>query len=422
MLTACSPADGHPVPATKAPAAVATAAPAPTAVPVATKAPASTAAPAKAVKIAIWHQWDGKYLDAITAIFKDYEKAHPGVTIDLSKPEDVSNALKVAIPAGQGPDIIGWANDKIGSLALAGNIVDLNSLKVDEAFLKGTYEPAAVKGVVWSGKIWALPESQEGIALVYNKKVLTDKYMPKDLTDLLAKAQLFQADNPGKVLVCNQGFGGSDAYHVAPIYFGSGLPAYVDDTGKVYMNTPEALKGAQWLADFSKFSLKENTSDICKAALIEGKAAAWWTGPWSISDIEAAKVDYGILTIGKPFVGIKTLMISSNAVARGTAETALDIIKFFTNAENSKKLALANKTIPATTAALKDAEVQKLNTIAGFGSALNVGVPMANTPYAGAQWGPVGDASVAVWNGKQTPAEAMAGAQKAIEDAVKKMK
>lgn len=397
-----------------------TAAPAPTAAPVVAEQP--TAVPeVKPVKITVWHQWDGKYLDAITAAFKEYEAAHPGVTIDLSKPEDVSSALKVAIPAGEGPDIIGWANDQIGAQALQGNIVALNDLGVDEAFLNSTYEPAAVKGVVWQGKIWALPESQEGIALVYSKAVLTDKYMPTDLADLLVKATAFKADNADKVLVCNQGFGGSDAYHVAPIYFGSGMPTYVDDAGKVYMNTPEGIAAAQWLADFSKVSLKENSYDICKAALLEGKAAAWWTGPWAIADLEAAKLDYGILTVGKPFVGIKTMMLSKNAVDRGTAETALDIMKFFTGADVSKKLALTNKTIPANTAALKDAEVQKLGTIAGFGSALNVGVPMANTPYANAQWGPVGDASVAVWTGAQNPADAMAAAQAAIEKAVKEM-
>ena len=417
VLAAC----GGAATPTQAPAAQPAATTAPAA-PAATAVPAPTQAPAPEAKtITVWHQWDGKYLDSITAAFKAYETAHPGVKIDLSKPDSVSDALKVAIPAGEGPDIIGWANDQIGSLALQGNIVALNDLGVDEAFLNSTYEPAAVKGVVWQGKIWALPESQEGIALVYNKAVLTDKYMPKDLDDLLVKATEFQKDNPDKVLVCNQGFGGSDAYHVAPIYFGSGVPTYVDDTGKVYMNTPEALKGAEWLAAFSKVSLKENSYDICKAALKDGKAAAWWTGPWAIAGVEEDKIDYGILTIGKPFVGIKTLMISKNAVDRGNAELALDILKYFTNAEVSKQLALANKTIPANTAALKDAEVQALGTIAGFGSALNVGVPMANTPFANAQWGPVGDASVAIWNGSQTPADAMAGAQAAIEKAVKDM-
>src|SRR5262245_49614778 len=44
----------------------------------------------KETKITIWHQWDGKYLDAITQVFKDYEASHPGVKIDISKPEDVA--------------------------------------------------------------------------------------------------------------------------------------------------------------------------------------------------------------------------------------------------------------------------------------------------------------------------------------------
>lgn len=407
--------------ATPAPTQAPAAQPAATQAPAATAVPAPTEPPAVEEKtITIWHQWDGKYLEAIEAAFKAYSEAHPGVKIDISKPEDVSSALKVAIPAGEGPDIIGWANDKIGSLALAGNILALDELGVDKAYLDSTYEPAAVKGVIWSGKIWALPESQEGIALVYNKDLVTEKYLPTDLDDLLAKAEQFQKDT-GKVLVCNQGFGGSDAYHVAPVYFGSGVPEYVDDTGKVYMNTPEALKGAEWLAAFSKVSLKENTYDICNAALQAGEVGAWWTGPWAIAGVEEAKVNYGILSVGKPFVGIKTLMIGKNAADRGNAELALDILKYFTSAEVQKPIALTNKTIPAATAALKDAEVQALGTIAGFGEALNVGVPMANTPYADAQWGPVGDASAAIWTGAQTPADAMAAAQTAIETKVKEM-
>jgi len=231
--------------------AVAACSPAATAAPTVapTSPPAATAAPTSAapVKITVWHQWDGTYLAAIQAAFDAYTAAHPNVTFDLSKPDKVSDALSVAIPAGQGPDIIGWANDQIGTQALAGNIVDLGTLGVDKAFLQGIYEPAAINGVIWKDKIWALPETEEAIALVYNKTILTDDtYLPKDpknFDDLLAKATQYQKDHPGKFLVCNQGFGGSDAYHVAPVYFGFGVPSYVDDAGKAYLNTPEALKG-----------------------------------------------------------------------------------------------------------------------------------------------------------------------------------
>ena len=394
--------------------------------PTETKAVTETTTTTKtgAVKITIWHGWGGDYFTAIEQVFKDYSKAHPNVTIELSKPDKLADAAKVAIPAGEGPDIFAWVNDAIGDQALSGNIVPLNDLGIDEGFLKSTYEPAAVTGVIWQGKVWALPETQEGIALVYNKDLVTDEYLPKDPKDfaaLLAKATAFKAKT-GKPLLCNQGFPGKDAYHVAPIYFGFGLPSYVNDQGKVTINTPEGVKAGEWLKAISAVSAKEESDEICKTSFAEGKVGMRWTGPWAIADIEKAKINYGILPMGRPFVGIKALMITKNAVDRKHAEAALDVIKYFTSAEVQKKLALANKTIPAATAAVKDPEVQKLTSIAGFGAALNLGVPMANTPYASAQWGPVGDATAAIWNGAQKPDEALAAAQKAVEDAIAQMK
>lgn len=404
ILAACAPA------ATEAPAA---------------EEPAAEEPAAEPVTLKVWHQWDGAYLDAIQKVFDAYTAANPNVTIVLEKPENVTDALKVAIPAGEGPDILGWANDQIGGLALQGYIADLGSLGLDKAFLDANYTAPAVQGVVWQDKIWALPESVEGIAIVYNKAVASDADFPSDaadFADLLAKAQAYAEKNAGKYLLCNQGMPGGDAYHIAPIYFGFGVPTYVDDQGVAYLNTPEAIAGGEWLTQFKEFAPAEMSHEICKTMVIEGNAAAWWTGPWAIADLEAAGIDYGILPMGKPFVGIKTLMIGKNAVDRGTAEAALDVIKFFTNAENSKSLALTNKTIPANKAAQEDAEVQALATIKGFGASLALGIPMANTPFAGAQWTPVGDATAAIWTGSQSVTDALAAAQTAIDEAVAGMK
>ena len=388
-----------------------------------TEAPAVEEPAPQQVRISIWHQWSGDYLTNIAAAFDRYMVDHPNVVIDLSKPEDTSSALSVAIPAGEGPDIIGWANDQIGAQALAGNIVALDGYGIDMAFLNTNYEPAAVRGVVWQDMIWGLPESQEGIAFVYNKAMVSDEYLPTDPLDfdaLLEKAKAFR-EATGKYLVCNQGLGNADAYHVAPIYFGHGMPEYVDDEGTVYMNTPEGIAAARWMVEFSAYAPAETNHDICKAAIIDGVAGAWWTGPWAIADLEAAGIDYEIIPMGKPFVGIKVMMLSKNAVDRGNQAVALDIIKYFTSAEVQAQLAVANKTIPASTAALQDPDVQALLTLQGFGASLNLGVPMANTPFASAQWGPVGDATTALWNGAQTPEEAMAGAQQAIESAIADM-
>lgn len=420
VLSACQPAETPAVeePTAEQPAAEEPSVEEPTVEEPAAEEPAEPNA--EAVTITIWNQWDGAYLAAIEQAFRDYEAEHPNVKIDLSKPEDVKNALTVAIPAGEGPDIIGWANDAIGEQALNGNIVAISDLGVDTAFLEANYEPAAVAGVQWSGMIWGLPESQEGIALIYNKAVVTEEYLPTDpmdFEDLYEKAKKFQEDT-GNVLVCNQAFGGSDAYHMSPIYFGFGLPSYVDEEGNAFLDTPEAIAAGEWLKKFATVSYAENSYDICNAALAEGKVGMWWTGPWAVAGIEASGIDYGILPMGKPFVGIKVLMMSKNAVDRGNAEIALDIMKYFTSAEVQKKIALVNKTIPAATAALNDPEVSSLAAVVGFGTALNLGVPMSPSPFSSAQWGPVGDASAAIWTGAQEPAEAMADAQAAIEEAV----
>ena len=417
MLTACGPTT-TPAPATQPPA---TQPPSPTEAPTVAPTVPPTAAP---VTITIWHMWSGDYLTAIEAVFQQYMVEHPEVTIELSQPTDPTAAMAVAIPAGEGPDIIGWPNDQIGTNALNGNIVALDDYGVDLAFLQSTYEPAAVAGVQWNGKIWALPESQEAIALVYNKALASASDFPsnpKDFTDLLAKSKAY-FEAHGIPLFCNQGFPGGDAYHAAALYFSFGVPTYVDDQGTVYLNTPEALAASNWLLSVKPYLLKEMSHEICKTALIEGKVAAWWTGPWAIADLENAGIDYGFVTMGKPFVGIKTLMLTKNAVDRDHAAVALDIIEYFTNTANQKAETLANKTIPANTAAFMDPEVQALPTIAGFGANAALGIPMGSTPYASAQWGPVGDAISAIWNGSQTPEVALAAAQTAFEAAIAGMK
>ncbi len=379
---------------------------------------------AEPVTITIWSQWGGESLTAIYSVIDTYTANHPSVSIIIQHQDDLLDAVNAAIPSGEGPDIIGWGNDLIGTLAMNGYILDLNSLGVTRRELTNTYEPAAANGVIWQDSIWALPEAQEGIALVYNTALASPDDFPSDPLDfsaLLERAASYY-DRTGRYLVCNQGLGNVDAYHTAPIWLGFGMPGYVDDQGNAFLDTPAALAAANWMFEFRQVSPPETSHDICKNMLIDGQVAAWWTGPWAIADLEYAGIDYGILPMGRPFVGIKSLMITTNALDRGTYDIALDIIRFFTNAENSTMLALANHTIPANSAALNNPSVQSLESVAGFGASMNLGIPMANTPFAGAQWGPVGDAGVAIWSGALTPAQALSAAQDEMEAAIAAMR
>ncbi|MBN1488128.1 MAG: extracellular solute-binding protein [Anaerolineae bacterium] len=380
---------------------------------------------AEATVITVWHGWDGAYLEEYEKITEEFNASRDDIKIELAKVDDLSDALAVAIPAGEGPDIMQWVQDQVGRNALVGNIVAIDEW-VDQAYLDDTYEPAAAKAMVWNDQVWGIPESQEGIALVYNKDLVTEENLPnpEDFDDLLAKAAAFREENPDMYYLCNQGLGNPDAYHVAPVYFGNGMSkfgGYIDDQGSVFMNTPEGYAAAEWMNEFREVAPAETSHEICQAMLTEGQAAMWWTGPWAIADLEAAGFNYGIAPMGSPFVGIKLFMLTPNAVDRGNAEAAIEVMKFFGSAEVQKRLSLVNKTIPANSEALNDAEVQALYTVAMFGESLNRGTPMPNHPYIDCQWGPVGDATTSLWNGSQGPTEAMDDAQTAIETCVAEM-
>jgi len=386
--------------------------------------PFQTAPPASK-EITIWHGWDGLYIETILERIKIFEAEHPGLTVELVSPGELEEDLDALITAGDGPDILSGANESIGIHANDRTIVDLESLGIDKAFLESTYEPAAVEGVVWRNKIWALPESMTGIALVYNKALLTSEYLPADPLDfdrLLENAQAFTAAYPGKYLICSPGLGGRDAYYAAPIYFGFGVPKFIDDQGQVHIDSPEAIRAGDFIAELSNAAPEEASEEICASLFAEGGAAARWTGPWAIQSIEDSGIDFGILPLGRPYVDIQVLMITQNAVERGNADIAKDLIQFLTNTSSSKVLTLANGTIPANTAALNDPEVQALEVVSGFGRAFQLGVPIPASPYADAQWEAIGEATYAIWTGDQTPEEALSTAQAAAENRIEEIR
>lgn len=392
-------------------------------VPAATPTLASTK-PAEPTRITIWHGWAADILRPIEAVFRAYEATHAGILIELSKVDNLNDALAIALPAGEGPDIVAWSSDQIGINVLSGNIVALNAVGIDEAFLRSTYQPAAASAMLWNGQIWGLPETEEGIALVYNKALVGEAdfpYDPLDFAGLLDAAKTFAEKNPGKFLICNQGLGHDDAYHAAPIYFGHGMPGYLDNQGQVHMNTPEGLAAAEWIKAFSAYAPKETSHDICRAMLLEGQAAAWWTDRWAIADIAAAGLDYGMKAFGRPFVSARTLMLTPNALARKHDAASLEVMKYFTGAEVQKDLALVNKTVPAASAAIESAELQSAVALQGFAASLAMGVPVPSTPLAEVQWEVVGAATTAIWNGTMTPADAMRAAQATIENKIRLM-
>lgn len=387
-----------------------------------TATPTPTATPTVKHVVTIWHDWPGDYEEAYKIVAEEYHAAHPEIHIELVKTEKLSTALSTELPPGEGPDIVRWQQNQIGTAALRGLIIPLDAFITRET-LEQTFEPAAAQAMLWQDQIWGIPEMQDGIALIYNRSMLNLEELPApdDFEGLLAKAVEFRQAHPDKYYLCNQGLGRADAIHIAPIFLGFGLQEYggfIDEQGVANLNLPAAYAAAEWLTAFSLVEPATTGPGICQAMFIEGQTPIWWTGPRAIRSLQEAGIDYGIAPMGSPLVDVRLFMLTKTAAERGNAAAAFAVMQHLGSAEVQKELTLRNGTIPANSEALTSPEVRALRSVAGFGAALHLGTPMPNHPYADCPWGPVGEAVTQVWNGVLIPALALEQAQTSLETCI----
>jgi arabinogalactan oligomer/maltooligosaccharide transport system substrate-binding protein len=376
-------------------------------------------------KVVVWHNWGGGYSDAIKALLTDYATQN-NVAVELLQVPDIGTKVNVAVPAGQGPDIIAWVNDQIGKNAELGVIQPLDDKGIDVAYLEQNYVAPAVAGMQYKGQVWGVPESMESIAFLYNKDLVSESDLPKTTDELIQKAQAFNQANPGKYyFVYQAGTAAGDAYHNAPWWYGSGA-SYVSEDGTVGLDTPESDKAGELLKQFSTLMPKEIDFDVSRSLFTENNAAIWLTGPWAISDVEKAGVNYGVAPIptisssgqpGKPFVGVKIMMLAEGAK---NVEGAIALMQHYGSQQFQAALAKANKQVPANKAAQE--EVKSDPTIGAFIQATANGVPLPNTPFMDALWAPTGEAQAAIWAGTQEPAEALKAAAEVATQNVEQIK
>lgn len=402
--------------------------PAPTNTP---EAPAAEATPAEptpetigggATRLVIWHGWQGTYAETIKRLLGEYAQKN-NLTLELLAPPSMNDRVNVAIPAGEGPDIIAWVNDQIGKNAEIDVIQPLDDKGIDRAYLEQNFVGTAVEAVTYKDQTWCVPETMEAIAFVYNKDLVPEDQLPKDTNELLQKAQEFNQANSGKYYFVYQANG--DPYHNAPWWYGYGA-FYVNEAGDVGLDTPESIQAGQFLKQLTTIMPKEVDYDVSRALMTEGNAGIWMTGPWAIADIQKAGINFGVAPIptvsetgkpGTPFVGVKCMMLAQGAE---NPEAAIELMKYYGSAEFQTALAQELKLVPANKQA-QDA-VKSDPVVAGFLASANNGTPLPSTPFMALLWGPAGDAQRAIWTGTQEPEQALQDAAEIARQNVEQIK
>lgn len=383
------------------------------------------AAPSPIVgSITIWHGLFSTELAVWQALLQNFKTVYPNITVNFVYKAALRDSLKVAIPAGQGPDLYTWgAQDWQGEFVNASLLAPIENYVNDTT--KALYYPAALNTMTYKGHLYSLPLAAEAITLFYNKHFVTTP--PQNTTALITMLKNPPAGLNYTISLVAQ----NDPYHMYPWVSAFGGYYYNDTTGLAGLNTTNTIAAATWWHQMIQPHLAPDlTGDAQTALFLANKTAMFITGPWNVKAIRDAHINFGMALIPRvingsvnalpmPFQGVKGIWMTKNAVTHNQTLAATTFIKWWTSPSNQIALGKILGYIPVTFNAYNDPDIANDPVISGFGNQLKYTIGIPSSPQMSEVWIPTQDAWNAVFSGAQTPQVAFQTAENTVINNIK---
>jgi multiple sugar transport system substrate-binding protein len=230
---------------------------------------------------------------AVIAYNKQFEKAHPGVTVKREVVPFANLITKVLQEASAGdlPNIVMLDNPNVPQVAATGQLVPLDS---QPGFSTSGYLKGAISECTYQGKQYCFPIGTNTVGLIYNKKMLAAKHLSPPTT----WAQL-QSD--AKALTSGKTYGiafdatadEQSTWQLEPFFWSQGGnldnpdSAAFKDSLQLWVNMVKD-------GSASKSVLQWGQSPDLVQQFTNKTAAMIEDGPWSFPLLNAAGMKYGV--------------------------------------------------------------------------------------------------------------------------------
>ncbi len=350
--------------------------------------------------------------------------AATGVPVVIETPDEGPAKFQQAASAGKGPDIYSYSHDRLGEWVAGGLLQAVSPPRA----MRDDIDPLAWEGFTWRGRVWGYPYAIESVALVYNKALVPRP--PASFDDVLALDDRLRATGRRAIL-----WDYTNNYFSWPL-----LAARGDDAGYAFKRRPDgsfdardtgvdrpgALRGAELIARLVRDGRMPAGSGYAEmeAALATGRVAMMINGPWSWVNLQRVGVDFGVARVpavaGRaacPFVGVRGMMINRACRQR---ELAIEFLENFLLTPEGLRDVDAAEPIGAAASRRYLAELLKRpdgERIAGVLASAKDGVVTPSIPEMGRFWAAMKSSLTTLTEGRQTPADALAGARRRILEA-----
>ncbi|GAB6090756.1 sugar ABC transporter substrate-binding protein [Spirochaeta dissipatitropha] len=329
---------------------------------------------------------------------------------------DIRDQLKIAGPAGEGPDVLIGAHDWLGELVENGLLEPVALGDKQSLFLD-----AAVTGFTYDGVLYGMPYATDNVALVRNTELVPEA--PATFTELTEIARRLRQEGAVRSGFVRQT---GDPYHFHPILTAFGGYIFgLDESGfnadDVGIDSSGGLAAAEWLMQMQKSGdlLSDIDYDAMHGMFERAEAALIITGPWAIERLVASGVPFEVSAIpdehaaGRPFLGVQGFMVSAFSENKLLAQTFLSE---YIATEQAMQAIFSNDPRPSAFIPVRSAIQDEY--VSAFAAAGEQGIPMPAIPAMSAVWSAFDDAIVLITQGRLDGDKAFSNAAAQIRNAI----
>jgi len=287
----------------------------------------------------------GEGLNPHQSIIADFEDQNPGILVQLEAiaGRDYYTRILTQIAAKRAPDVMNIGDDAVPSFVNSGAFLPLDECLAGLDFDTGVYLPGLLDPGMVDGQLYFLPKDYSTLAVYYNKAIFDAAGVPYPedgwtWDDLLATARALTQDTDGD--------GQTDIYGIQlPANWTTGFEYWVAAAGGSlisedgasyvgYMDSPEAIRAAQFYADlYNEYAVAPPPADLSafgggNSDFDTGKAAMRIFGRWPQAGmLENPNIDLGVVGTPSDAVEANILFWGGFGIA-STTEHPAEACKF----------------------------------------------------------------------------------------------
>jgi arabinogalactan oligomer/maltooligosaccharide transport system substrate-binding protein len=373
-----------------------------------------TAAPAETTAtLIIWA--DERRIPVLETLVDEFAQT-AGVEVVLEQVgiNDMREQTRIAIPAGEGPDIFLTAHDQIGEYVESGLIAPINLGAKEDQFLE-----SALNAFTYNGQLYGMPYASENVALYRNVDLVPE---PVETWDELMEVGGALMDEG---MVDNAMIFPNTNYHIYGLDTAYGGYIFGKDAEgnfnpeDVGLDSEGFIAAGEFIQQVVNDGLVPSTADEASGNSLfeDGRLAFQINGPWKLPDYTAAGVNFAVDPLptgpagpGAPFLGAQGFVLNGQSDNRLLAETFLT--ELVATDEVMDAFQEADPRVPAWLPTLEKIDDPNL---AAFGEITPYAQPMPNIPEMGAVWGSWGDSIQLIMNGEDVTESLTNGANQIRE-------